>query len=104
MESKRSIKLTEEDLHPHLKARMEQRGVTIHEIQRTLNEGEKAEDVKTGTLGKKMVFPYRAKWEGQFYDEKEVSVYYKIEDEELILLTVKTRYGKDFPRGDKDED
>jgi hypothetical protein len=92
--------LTEEDLHPHLKARMQQRGVTKQEIERTLNEGWKATDAKPGTLGKVMVFSYQAEWEGQFYEEKEVTVYYKIVDEHLILLTVKARYGKNFPRGE----
>ncbi len=48
-----------------------------------------------------MVLPYQAEWEGQFYEEKEVSVYYKGVGERLILLTVKARYGKDFPRGEQ---
>ena len=99
-ETGRRIRITEEDLHPHLKARMQQRGVTLQEIEHTLNRGWKAEDAKPGTLGKVMVFPYQAEWVGQFYEEKEVTVYYKIVDEYFILLTIKARYGKDFPRGE----
>lgn len=41
----------------------------------------------------------KAEWEGQFYQEKEVTVYYKVTDEGLILLTVKARYGQCFPEG-----
>ena len=32
------------------------------------------------------------------YDEKEVSVYYKLINDDIMLLTVKARYGKDFSR------
>ncbi len=93
--------ITEEDLHPHLKARMLQRGLTWQDIERTLNEGWEATDTKPSTLGKVMVFPYHAEWEGQFYEEKEVTVYDKIVGEHLVLLTAKARYGKDFPRGEQ---
>jgi len=92
------IHVTEADLHPHLRARMHQRGITREEIERTLNEGWEASDAKPGTLGKVFVFPYRMEWEGQFYEEKEVTVYYKLTPEGTILLTAIARYGKGFPR------
>ncbi len=93
------FQVTQADLHPHLRARMYQRGVTREEIECTLNEGWEATDAKPGILGKVMVFPYKAEWENQFYQEKEVTVYYKVTDEGLILLTAKARYGQGFPRG-----
>jgi hypothetical protein len=93
------VRITHRDLHPHLRARMHQRGVTREEIERTLNEGWEAADTKPGTQGRVKVFPYEAEWEGQFYHEKEVTVYYKVTDEGLILLTAKARYGHGFPRG-----
>ena len=43
------IEISEADLHPHLKARMSQRGITIEEIERVLNEGWEATDAKPGT-------------------------------------------------------
>ena len=95
------IRITQADLHPHLWARMHQRGITLEEIEQTLNEGWEATDAKPGTLGRVMVFRYEAEWEGQFYQEKEVTVYYKVTDEGLILLTAKARYGQGFPRGRK---
>ncbi|MCD6169640.1 MAG: DUF4258 domain-containing protein [Candidatus Latescibacteria bacterium] len=92
------IRLTEGDLHPHLRARMYQRGVTQEDIERTLKEGWEATDTKPVTSGKLMVFPYEAEWEGQFCQEKEVTVYYKVVGETITLLTVKARYDKAFPR------
>ena len=77
---------------------MRQRGVTQEEIEQTLNEGWRATDAKPGTLGKTIVFPYEQEWEGKFYLEKEVTVYYKKADDDIILLTVKARYGLGFPR------
>ena len=86
------------DLHPHLLARMRQRGVTVEEMEETLNHGWEASDVKPGTIGKVMVFDYEAEWEGRFYHEKEVTVYYKLSDVGIVLLTVKARYGAGFVR------
>lgn len=43
---------------------MEQRGIAIEEIERTVNEGWEAEDTKPGTLGKVFVFPFYKQWEG----------------------------------------
>lgn len=97
--TKGRIHLTDEDLHSHLLARMGQRGVSRDEIERTLNEGWEASDVKRGTFGKCFVFSSQAEWEGRYYTEKEVTVYYKIVDERVVLLTVKARYGEGFARG-----
>ena len=90
------IKISDDDLHPHLKARMTQRGITKDEIERVLNEGWKAADAKSGTLGKVFVFLYNGVWEGDFCEEKEVSVYYKLVNDTVVLLTTKARYGKGF--------
>ncbi len=77
---------------------MRQRGITRAEIEHTLNEGWEATDAKSGTLGKVFVFPYEEEWEGQFYEEKEVTVYYKLTPEGVVLLTAIARYGSGFPR------
>ena len=55
------------DFHPHLKERMEQRGITLSEIN------------------------YETNWEGKFYEEKEITVYYKHRDERMVLLTTLAR-------------
>lgn len=80
---------------------MQQRGVSINEIEMTINKGWEAKDAKEGTIGRQFVFEYHAFWEGKYFEEKEVSVYYRYKDKSLILLTVKARYGKDFKKGGK---
>ncbi len=86
------------EVHPHLRMRMLQRGITLEEIEVVMNEGWDAKDAKPGTLGKVFVFRYNEEWEGVKYEQKEVSVYYKEIDEERVILTAKARYGKDFFR------
>ena len=92
------LKISLEDLHAHLQSRMNQRGVTLPELEQTLSEGWEAKDCKPGTLGKVMVFAYEMEWEGQSHLEKEVTVYYKEAEGKRVLLTVKARYGASFPR------
>ncbi len=77
---------------------MAQRGVSLEEIERTLNDGWAAQDAKAGTFGKIMVFEFGAQWENKFYQQKEVTVYYKIISDGLLPLTIKARYGQNFPR------
>ena len=78
---------------------MLQRGVTREDIERTLDEGWKARDAKAGTLGKVMVFVFDREWEGRRYKEKEVTVYYKLVGNDVVVLTAKARYGDEFNRG-----
>jgi hypothetical protein len=88
------MKIKESDIHPHIKARMLQRGISITEIEETINKGWDADNAKEGTIGKVFVFPYKEEWEGKFFEEKEVTVYYKYKAESLVLLSAKARYGK----------
>ncbi len=81
-----------------------QRGIVTEEIERVLNEGWEATDAKAGTLGKVFVFLYNRMWEGELFEEKEVSVYYKLVNDTMILLTVKARYGKGFLKEGEDNE
>ena len=84
---------------------MLQRGTTEEEIEHALREGWSALDAKAGTEGRVFIFPYEAEWEGQFFEEKEITVYYKMIGGNRLLLTAKARYGSGFPReSDEDED
>ena len=94
------IKIKESDLHPHIRARMLQRGISIKEIEETLSRGWDAADAVEGTTGKVAVFTYNAEWEGKLFEEKEVTVYYRYKGEQFILLTAKARYGKHFRKGE----
>ncbi len=63
------LRITESDLHPHLKARLEQR-VSLEELQQVLEGGWQATDARPGTDGKVFVFLYNREWEGSYYREK----------------------------------
>jgi hypothetical protein len=92
------MSVTEADLHPHLIARMAQRGVTLMEINAVLQNGWACDDARPGTNCRVLVFTHEQTWEGRIYAEKEVTVYFKLIDDALIVITVKARYGSDFPR------
>lgn len=78
---------------------MLQRGVNLPEITTTMERGWPATDAKAGTEGRVYVFEFDAEWEGRYFEEKELTVYFKETDAgETILLTVKARYGMGFPR------
>jgi hypothetical protein len=55
-------------------------------------------DAQPGTECRTLVFTFRGEWEGRWYEEKEVTVYFKHVNGALILLTAKARYGSKFPR------
>jgi len=90
------IKLSKSDFHSHILKRMRERGISIEEIEKTLNEGKYAEDAKKETNGKKYVFNFGKEREGIFFKQKEVTVYYKRKENKIILLTVLARYGDKF--------
>jgi phenolic acid decarboxylase len=75
---------------------MLQRGVTKEEVELTMKDGWKADDAKTGTEGKVFVFSYNNEWEGKYFAEKEVTVYYRVTKGKILPLTVKSRYGEHF--------
>jgi hypothetical protein len=77
---------------------MEQRGVTLAEINMVLQNGWACDDAKPGTSCRMLVFTHEQTWQGRIYAEKEVTVYFKLINNALIVLTVKARYGSDFPR------
>lgn len=92
------VEIKESHLHPHLKSRMRQRGISLEEMEIVINSGWDASDAKRGTIGKVFVFPYNEHWEGKYFEEKEVTIYFKQKGMELIVLTAKARYGKAFPK------
>jgi hypothetical protein len=96
--SESTFSIDEKDVHAHLKARMSDRGITIEEINTALKRGWPADDAKSGTYGKVWVFSYEKEWLGRKFAEKEVTVYYKVMDEEVVILTAKARYGDRFSR------
>jgi len=65
-------------------------------LKKTLEKGEDAKDAKLGTYGKVLIFLYNDYWEGKFYEQKEITVYYKLVGEKTMILTVKARYDERF--------
>lgn len=92
------IRLPDDAFHAHLRARMQQRGISRQEVEVRLNSGWPADDAKPGTLGKVWVFTYNSEWEGRQCQEKEVTVYYRVQPAGLVVLMAKARYGARFPR------
>ena len=80
------MKIKDTDIHHPLRVRMLQRGISREEIEITINKGWGADDVKEGTIGKTFVFSYNNYWEDKFYEEKEVTVYYKMKEEKMVLF------------------
>lgn len=93
-----TFKLSVNDFHSHISKRMNQRGITRDEVEFVLHNGWEAEDAVDGTSGKTFVFDFQSLWENKFYHEKEVTVYFKFVNAQLILLTAKARYGSTFER------
>ncbi|MGB9700134.1 MAG: hypothetical protein ACPL5I_12205 [Thermodesulfobacteriota bacterium] len=53
---------------------MQQRGVSLNEIEITMNEGWEAVDGKEGTIGKVFVFPYNNYWAGSYFEEIDIEM------------------------------
>ena len=53
-ENNMRFKITEKDIHPHLRARMDQRSVTTEEIIQAMNSGELVSGARPGTFGKRL--------------------------------------------------
>ena len=85
------------DFHHHLLARMNQRGVARDEVLETLERGRPGL-ARQPAEARVRVFAYGAEWKGHVYAQKEVTVYFKRSEGELIVLSVIARYGTGFPR------
>jgi hypothetical protein len=85
--------------HDHIRNRMRRRGVSEAEVEHTLRHGWQCGDAAGGRDCRTFVFALEAVYDGRWYAEKEVTVYYTQQAGETILVTVKSRYGSGFPRG-----
>ena len=79
---------------------MRRRGVSVDEALATFRTGWPCVDARSGVDCRTQVFTYDNEWEGRWFAEKEVTVYFKYDEGELIWITTKARYGRGFPRGD----
>jgi hypothetical protein len=80
-------------IDPHTLQRANERGASKHEILETLESGINIL-AKSGRLGKSKVFKFESVRNKKFYDEKKVEVYYLLENDIIITVTVYVFYGK----------
>jgi hypothetical protein len=87
------------EVHPHLQTRLELRGISVAEVEEVLRVGWPGGKPRPGNSAVVHVFGYEAEWNGRWFAEKEVTVYFKETDEGRMVLTAMARYGDGFPRG-----
>ncbi len=80
-------------IEPHTLQRAIERGASENEITDTLTNGVNILS-RSGRLGKSKVFAFEAVRNGKYYDEKKLEVYYVIEQQIIITVTVYVFYGK----------
>ena len=80
-------------IEPHTLQKSIERGATEIEIIHTVNFGANILG-KSGRLGKSNVFPFAAERNGKYFEEKKLEVYYVIENNIIITVTVYVFYGK----------
>lgn len=80
-------------IDPHTLERAMERGAMESEIEDVLQTGITILG-KYNRLGKTKFFPFNANRLGKYYEEKKLEVYYIIEEEKIITVTVYVFYGK----------
>lgn len=79
-------------IEPHTLLRAKERGASEDEIIDTINNGKDIR-AKPARLGKEKVFAFAERRNGKFYNQKKLEVYYTIEGEKIITITVYVFYG-----------
>jgi len=77
----------------HTLERAEERGTNESEIMDVMRTGASTE-AKYGRIGKAKVFEFKRERHGRFYEQKRVEVFYVLEGELAVTVTVYVFYGK----------
>jgi hypothetical protein len=80
-------------IETHTLERAEERGTNEEEIRDTILTGVDIPG-KRGRLGKVKVYAFNQNRGNKYYEEKRVEVFYVIEDNTIITVTVYVFYGK----------
>ena len=80
-------------IEPHTLQRANERGASENEIKETIETGINILG-KSGRLGKSKIFSFNKERNDRSYEEKKLEVFYIIEDEAMITITVYVFYGK----------
>ena len=79
-------------IEPHTLLRANERGASEEEIKETLITGNEIEG-KKGRLGRSKIFPFAKERSGKYYNEKKLEVFFIIENETIVTITVYVFYG-----------
>lgn len=77
----------------HTLERAEERGTNEDEIKEVIRIGFPI-PAKYGRLGKAKIYDFKQKRLNNYYEQKRVEVFYTIDDEKMITVTVYVFYGK----------
>jgi len=80
-------------IDPHTLERAEQRGTSEEEIEDVINTGVII-PARHGRIGKAKTYDFRQKRHGQYYEQKRVEVFYTVERDVIVTVTVYVFYGK----------
>lgn len=80
-------------IEPHTLERAEMRGTNEKEIKDVIKTGINI-PAKYGRLGKTKVYDFKRKRLGRYYKQKKVEVFYTIERNEIVTVTVYVFYGE----------
>ena len=77
----------------HTLERAKERGTNEEEIRDVINTGFSI-PAKHGRMGKTKIYDFNRNWYGKYYEQKRVEVFYTIERDITITVTVYVFYGR----------
>ncbi|MBW1669652.1 MAG: DUF4258 domain-containing protein [Deltaproteobacteria bacterium] len=80
-------------IDPHTLERAEERGTNEEEIKEVIETGTEI-PAKHRRFGKAKVYKFKQERHGKYYEQKRVEVFYIIEENLIITVTVYVFYGK----------
>ncbi len=83
----------ENQIGPHTLERAEERGTNEGEIRDVIETGFSV-PAKYGRIGRGKVYEFKQTRHGRYYEQKRVEVFYTIERNAMITVTVYVFYGK----------
>lgn len=80
-------------IDPHTLERAEERGTSEEEITEVIKTGFSVQ-AKHGRIGKAKIYNFNKKRHSKYYEQKRVEVFYAIEENVIVTVTVYVFYGK----------
>ena len=80
-------------IDPHTLERADERGASEDEITDVINTGFSI-PAKRGRVGKAKTYDFKQKWHNKYYEQKRVEVFYIVEIDLILTVTVYVFYGK----------